>query len=58
MASMQYGEKGSSGVFEVKTVDSDFSLLKAQCWLDDDLDFDFGQAAGGEVYGQSTFEMR
>ncbi len=58
VARAMYGADGSSGVQNLVPTDYPVNGLKAQCWIDDDRDFDYGQSFGGEVYGRATREMR
>lgn len=53
-----YGENGSSGVKDIKPVSEEFKSIEAECWVDDDKDFDPGQKSGGYLVGRSTMELR
>lgn len=60
LAQSRYGNNGSSGLRDIVLIEATESpsLLRAQCWLDDDVDFDEGQTDAGVIYGRSTSELR
>jgi hypothetical protein len=57
-AKERYKDQGSSSVTDIQAVSGAFSSVKAECWIDDDPDFDMGQVFGGGLVGQSSFDLR
>lgn len=57
-AQERWGSNGSSFVDSVQPVSGSGNMVQAECWLDDDSDFDFDQTSGGNLMGRSTAEIR
>jgi hypothetical protein len=59
VAKSMFGAKGTSGIKDASLATlTGNGFLKAECWIDDDLEFSFDQTDGGPVYGLSGAQLR
>ena len=58
VAQARFGENSTFGIKNIAQSTTATRGVQGQCWMDDDLDFNFNKFDGGTVYGQSSLELR